>query len=161
MDPHGLYGLYGHLPSLDFRTHVLYHNAMTYHLYRDLFTQAERDALDASSKDQASALSEINLLRIQLRRVFAAGQRGSRAADSSRRHASQRHESLGQTAHRESNDREKKSFSLASRLSMLATFACSGMIMASLVRFHLKYITSGLMYDPLDDDFPPGDVEDL
>ncbi len=142
MHSHALYALGEHPSPIDFRTHVLYHNAMTYHLYRDLFTRAEREALDASSKDEGSALSEINLLRIQLRRVFEASCQAVWARRKARRS-------------------KEEPDPLRPRLSMLATFAQSGMIMSSLVRVHLKCITSGLMYDPLDDLFPPGDVEDL
>ena len=101
-------------------------------IYRQFFTAEERMLLDASPVD--SALSEISPLRVLLMRLFA----------NSRKAAVR-----------------KSPLSLKRHLSMLAAFSHTGLIMASLARFHAAQFRAGSLGDPVLEALAETDPEDL
>ncbi len=102
----------------------------TYSLYRDFYSPRELSRL-AAAPGPDTALSEINLLRIMLRRIMA------------------------------SVARKARQLSLEKHLSMLAAIGYSGEMIASLVRFDHHYLSSNIFVDPLLASIAAHDLEDL
>ncbi len=123
----------------------------SYRIYRDLFSQSECAMLDSCPLD--SAVSEISLIRIQLRRVLGSFRNwplgkglGKRA--SSEHWPSRGHRAAGQTSRPQSKRSQRKSLTLERYIAMLITFNTTGIVLASLVRYHRYFLTSGLYIDP-------------
>ncbi len=119
----------------------------SYRLYRDFFSPSECAMLDSCLLE--SAVSEINLIRVQLRRVLESRP----ASRPTRRRAgigrSRGQEAAGPTALPLSKNRRFKSVPLQRHLAMLITFNTTGVVLASLVRYHRYSRHSGLFTDPV------------
>ncbi len=109
-----------------------------------------------------SAVSEISLIRVQLRRVLKAPPT-KRSGRPSRPQVgigrSRGHWAAGPTSRRQSKHPNPKS--LQRHLAMLITFNTTGIVLASLVRYHRYSLHAGLFTDPALEAFACNDLSDV